>query len=446
MDGIALIREINRLGLKMQILVLSCHDEYEYVREALKLGANEYILKHVLTAESLLKLLQDMRSSIEIQTKQVQAETALQQYANKGRAQLKKELIDRINIEPLPFEKQFVLTTSHGLSGRYYSAAVIAVKLTNSVQLIDALAACGRMIEQKSGETVQYGDILYVFLDYSAIVSRSEQTRALLGLADDLAGILRDFDEMEPFFAASSVTMGDGSLYYALVQVRTALQNCFFGARFTYYPSMPPFGTDLPTEAHAVSRQFSEPSIGCARKLSMFYAAIEAIKAQRTHPDITRDWINCLDERTKKHQRLVSPATLDICMKRSEVYSAYWEELLSLPIPVTDHPGVLKAAEYIREHYHEAITLGQAAETAGLNPAYLSYLFKREAHINFSDYLLECRMEKMKQYLKDSDIAIKDAAYHCGFFDYQHFCKLFKSFTGLKPSDYRGQSRKQTPF
>ena len=52
MDGIELIREIRRKYPDIYVIVLSCHDEFEYVKKAMKEGADEYVLKNTLNEES----------------------------------------------------------------------------------------------------------------------------------------------------------------------------------------------------------------------------------------------------------------------------------------------------------------------------------------------------------------------------------------------------------
>ena len=57
MDGIELIRRIREQNQAVYIIVLSCHDDFEYVKEAMKLGADEYVLKNSLNEESLYEIL-----------------------------------------------------------------------------------------------------------------------------------------------------------------------------------------------------------------------------------------------------------------------------------------------------------------------------------------------------------------------------------------------------
>lgn len=65
MDGIELIREIRKINQELYIIVLSCHDEFEYVKDAMKAGADEYILKNMLDENTLYELLTGTKNKIE---------------------------------------------------------------------------------------------------------------------------------------------------------------------------------------------------------------------------------------------------------------------------------------------------------------------------------------------------------------------------------------------
>lgn len=64
MDGIELLQELEKRRIRFRILVLSCHDEYEYVRPALKLGANDYLIKHKIDEETLLYTIYQLDDSV----------------------------------------------------------------------------------------------------------------------------------------------------------------------------------------------------------------------------------------------------------------------------------------------------------------------------------------------------------------------------------------------
>ena len=65
MDGIELIRRVRQENQRVYIIVLSCHDEFAYVKDALKEGADDYVLKNTLNEDSLLQLLEAAAQKME---------------------------------------------------------------------------------------------------------------------------------------------------------------------------------------------------------------------------------------------------------------------------------------------------------------------------------------------------------------------------------------------
>ena len=70
--------------------------------------------------------------------------------------------------------------------------------------------------------------------------------------------------------------------------------------------------------------------------------------------------------------------------------------------------------------------LGDAAEAAGVNSTYLSYLFSQEMGIGFANYLLNLRMEHAKKLLRETNLKMWQVAEESGFNDYHYFSKVFK--------------------
>ena len=66
MDGIELIKAVKKNWPEVSVIVLSCHDDFEYVKEAMRLGADEYILKNTLDENSLLEVLEKAKAQIEV--------------------------------------------------------------------------------------------------------------------------------------------------------------------------------------------------------------------------------------------------------------------------------------------------------------------------------------------------------------------------------------------
>jgi len=65
MDGMELIRRIRERDRETRIVILSCLEEFQLVREAISMGVSDYILKLTMTPEDMEKILQKVRTELE---------------------------------------------------------------------------------------------------------------------------------------------------------------------------------------------------------------------------------------------------------------------------------------------------------------------------------------------------------------------------------------------
>lgn len=96
-----------------------------------------------------------------------------------------------------------------------------------------------------------------------------------------------------------------------------------------------------------------------------------------------------------------------------------------------------KADQYILEHYAEDISLDDVAKEVNLSSYYFSRFYKEEAGINFSDKLVNVRIDKAKELLKREDLSIKDVCFMVGYMEPNYFSKIFKKVTGCTASEYK---------
>ncbi len=96
-----------------------------------------------------------------------------------------------------------------------------------------------------------------------------------------------------------------------------------------------------------------------------------------------------------------------------------------------------KAIDYIQEHYNEQVTLNEVAENIYVSTFYISRMFKKELGKSFVDYLNDVRIEKSKELLKDVKYKTYEVAEIVGISDPHYFSKLFKKYSGMTPSEYR---------
>lgn len=101
------------------------------------------------------------------------------------------------------------------------------------------------------------------------------------------------------------------------------------------------------------------------------------------------------------------------------------------------HRSILAAAEYIREHYNEDISLSSVSTRYYITSSYFSSMFKEIIGENFVEYLTRIRMEKAKELLTDTSHKIGQISEMVGYADSRYFSKLFKKHTGWMPTEFR---------
>lgn len=94
------------------------------------------------------------------------------------------------------------------------------------------------------------------------------------------------------------------------------------------------------------------------------------------------------------------------------------------------------AMSYIKNHYNQDLRLKDVAEAVAISPQYFSKVFKKELGVNFIDYLTNVRMETAKTMIKEGKLTIKEICYQIGYNDPNYFSRLFKKVEGMSPSEY----------
>jgi AraC family transcriptional regulator len=98
---------------------------------------------------------------------------------------------------------------------------------------------------------------------------------------------------------------------------------------------------------------------------------------------------------------------------------------------------LLQVLEYIHEQLDQDIKLADLAALLGMSQFHFSHLFKQSIGTTPYQYLLQQRVERAKQLLKQTDRSIMDIALLCGFNSHSHLSKQFRQLTGVTPRIYR---------
>lgn len=93
--------------------------------------------------------------------------------------------------------------------------------------------------------------------------------------------------------------------------------------------------------------------------------------------------------------------------------------------------------EYIQENLERDIKLTELAAIAQISPYHFLRLFKQTVKITPHQYILQCRIEKAKSLLRDSQLSIPEIALQVGFCDRSHLARCFKQMLGMTPKQFQ---------
>lgn len=102
---------------------------------------------------------------------------------------------------------------------------------------------------------------------------------------------------------------------------------------------------------------------------------------------------------------------------------------------------ITKIQAYIQEHIEEDISLSAIASRFYLSESHLSRMFKETLQVNFSDYVIEKRLDRAARLLVTcKDLSVSDIMSRLGYTTQSYFSRIFKARFGVTPTQYRRQS------
>lgn len=490
MDGIELIREIRRKYPDIYVIVLSCHDEFEYVKKAMKEGADEYVLKNTLNEESLYTVLEaaeeHIRQSkeeagVKDQKQQTQEHADMKKDPEEdnnadadGKTGEKSDQTGNMNEKFLFFNQILAGTLSGeereekriraGIRGKYKNSAVIVIKREETEYTEDPLEEARKeqyslefyrrmqeKLQSRPGESETEKEMIYLgngtyccFLDLSDEYKSSVMYQHLTGTASACYKICAEEEEAYKI-GVSNICIGADALRQAYQQARMMIKNSFYEKDgIAYYEADRAMGKGLPKEAETLleEAELLKKKSEKDKFLLMAGTVIQAFKKERCDSQLVRQWFRKLEHklqvdgsRADQHFGYIGEVKKELEHLAEQAF-----ECGEPNIPEDLSQAVKIAADYAARHYREAVGLGDAAEAAGVNSTYLSYLFSQEMGIGFANYLLNLRMEHAKKLLRETNLKMWQVAEESGFNDYHYFSKVFKKAEGMSPAQYRKHS------
>lgn len=481
MDGIELIRRIRETNHTVYIIVLSCHDDFEYVKEAMKLGADEYVLKNSLNEDSLYELLVHTAKLLQ-EKKMFREDDETKRLMEMGRQSLKYHFFNGLLAGSFTADEREKRRREAGICAKYVNSAVVnlfipswgALKYRYSELELEQYAQRflrklvrelerrakdifdgasngeeGTGVRDSPGTGLECAQCVYLgegvfccFLDMSGLHRDSLMRQRLTSAATACFRCCKD-EEHTFYVGVSGICFGEEGIRQAYQQARETVKLSFYEEEgILYYEDRPGIGRTLPPEAQELLEHAAD-YVQCRQYENMkdgFEKVSAVFRKEHTDPRLILHWIRSLDERLKVERAQEEYAGINRIGQLMPLCEDYRTRLfLKKRKPLPDHAGtaVRRAVDYLHAHYKEQIGLSDAAKAADLNPAYLSFLFKQELGIGFSSYLLDLRMECARALLWGTNGKIKEVAREAGFNDYHYFSKAFKKLNGCSPVEYR---------
>ncbi|MGG4146739.1 response regulator [Paenibacillus algorifonticola] len=467
MTGIELLKALKREDHPAKFIILSAHDDLEFVKEAMKNGAEDYILKLELESEQLIGILKELKTLIlTSSSEQVYFSTARPAYHAPlhkeklfkdmllGIVKTQSEILHQLEANRLTFpDEQLVCLIIE------VDDASIYLKYGESPHLLDYSVL---NILEEVLSSYAYGHVISLQLQqFIAVLSLRPKgdARSSEGLEELMANIritLRKYLSTSVSIGISEIYDGYERLQQAYREAKEAVRFAFIYPRGTnvYYRDICLLSSqetdDLSAEMKSLEKAFIDGEMddiqqalerlteGISRNhkltkellmgisFTIFYLFQSFVENyQLSEKEIlTKDMYDRISTMSMKVDFIEWINQLNDRMTRQLM-----ENYESLRVYLTK--------QFINKHYKGELSLEKVADYLQLSPAYLSNLFKKETGQNFIDYVTEVKIGRAKFLLKTTDLKIAEIAREVGYGDEYYFSKVFKKNVGESPLKYR---------
>ncbi len=446
MNGLELIRRLKERHFPGTILVLSNYSDFSLVRQAMQLGARDYMLKTDMEAAPMREALERLSENLAPSGKRTAAEGG--GMTDDDRRTVLRDLMlgyapaeenGRKDALLLPYAPYRMLDVVMGEPGERPAAykSVRNVLLANFNEQTDV---------------VYLGEQKYICLIPAAQESEDTFLRRGVQLVRQLKMYLN-----------SSAHILVSAPFADTEGIRRQLERCQNAARLFFYEGMENCLTAeqivfsslteeaLPEEAAC---QLAEAFVhGPERADEWIAALVRRCAERRVDPELLRNYVfqilqALLLNHPQTSESAVFASHVDVLSCKSaerlcSLLHTLLPSLLETPAAEvrTGNHDVRMLILYLQQHYTEHISLDTLAATVNLNRSYLCRLFKRETGESLFQYLARLRLERAAGLLLQEELSIREAAARVGIDDPFYFTRMFKKQYGVAPSEYAMQRK-----
>lgn len=471
MDGLELTRNIVKDFPGIRVVILSCYNDFEYVKEALRLGARDYILKLSLKPSDLIELLIKMKDTINKERSVIQQESAFKQEFNININKLKEELLRKLIFEEYSllrgeFEQK---VKSLGLKIQFEHNYVIVIKVDDYLKAIKvikdeslfqfAFINISNEIINKSltGEVaaLQKG----VFICIVSMRGNNEEENRV-----GINRVIRDINASTKKYLNYSISAGASKSYgdinmlgIIFEEATVALDKGFYEGKefFDYYKAENEtintnISIELETESKLIEALETSNREYAAKVVGQIFSKLHTNLSPAVVRATFKEIVYILNRAIKRYDgNLFEYAEEDLLekidrMDTLEAIKAWMNDFLDFTLEYINklksssfRNEVTKVLDYIKSNIVQNISLKDAAKIANMSEKYFCILFKKETGKNFVDYVNNLKVERAKGLLKNRDVRTYEVAQQLGFENEGYFSKIFKKYSGFTPQEYR---------
>ncbi|WP_409344349.1 response regulator [Paenibacillus sp. MBLB4367] len=496
MNGLELIEAVRKRYPYTRIIVLSSHNEYEYVRTAMKRGVDDYILKASMKPDELLALLVETADKIAAGRREVERRLGGETQESGGSDAEGREAAKlRLLHDWLEGRRPQAGTETGGSAGTDAAAGLesgdralaIALAASNAVMLLQvhggqpsspnggpSMRTLLNLLElelQKwtPGCVLPYREHEVVLLiPFSSAPANAQDM--LMAIGSDLASAAKRFLSVTVSVGISGVFAQAEEVRAAYGQAKRALQAYFYNGKGSVSVSAAAAAAAegaLPVPISKEDEQKLKLAVGSMDEQAMkdivsgvFDRLYERKEPVESAIRICLELLHFLQTEWRKYDELM----LEGLEEKEPLYKKVlaFEELgeargwFDWLIAVcgnrarevsrgTYREEIGRLLAYVKEHIADDWSLRKAAEVVNMNESYLSYLFKKETNTGFVEYVNQIRADKAAELLLETNLPSYAIAEQVGYDNINYFGRVFKKIKGVSPQQYRAQFQPRTP-
>ena len=480
MDGLELCKLVKKELPNIKILILSGYDEFDYAKEAIRLGVIEYLLKPISSGK-LLEALNGVSESIR---REKEDKDLVRKYM--------EEMRENTEHEKQKFFEQMIagnLSMADALeTGKKYEMNLSA-GMYNLLLFRFTLGEENRKSGELLGEAEYAIEKLTERLEYVFEFQRGVEGWAFLLMADNeeqmserVKELSKDLEEIMKNYSTIAYFGGIGQPVARLRELEESFREAerALAARFTMELNRIISVEDIRMAQNVDTLDDIEiTSFGEIEKTRTMLEKFLNNGAEDEIDEFVDVYINELPEENLKsvlmRQYIIMDAyivMMSFCekiegiegemqaqseeLKNSmktiqtlEEIKNYIRMLLKKIIGVRDtirgrrYSDIIEIAkDQIRKTYmSDEISLNTIAAEVGMSPSYFSSIFSKEMGKTFVEYLTEIRMDRAKELLMCSSMKTSEIGYEVGYKDPHYFSYIFKKTQNCTPKEFRARGK-----